>query len=94
MNGIETGIRCGERNERSSCVSVHLSTLALSARASPLANVGVYARPHIAGSDELLSCSNGWMRHLVERVENALSKIYWHTLTCRTGEGWVMMEVE
>ena len=47
MNGIEMGNRCGERDGRSSCVSVHLSTLALSARASPLANVGVYARPHI-----------------------------------------------
>ena len=40
-------------------MSVHLCMLALSAHASPLENIRVYARSHIAGSDELLSCSNG-----------------------------------
>ncbi len=69
MNSVKTSIRCGERNEWGSGMSLYLGALALETSPGPLADVRIDARPHVASGEELLRCSHARVGNSMQRVK-------------------------
>ena len=58
-------------------MSLNFGTLTLYARASPATYIGIDTRPYESGNDELLGCSDSWMRQTVKRVKYRASPCQW-----------------
>ena len=65
MDDIKTSIGGWEGREWGGGVSLNLGTLTLYARASPATYIGIDTRQYESGNDELLGCSDSWMRQTV-----------------------------
>ena len=61
MYVIEPGVWCGKSPYRSSCMASYFGFLAVGARACPLTNIFVNARPHETFSQKFLGSANARM---------------------------------
>ena len=62
MNDIKMNIRGWEGREWGGRVSLNFGTLALYTGTGPVVNISIDTRPYKLGHNELLGCSDSWMR--------------------------------